>query len=242
MSLKAILTMSYILNHIKAMLAFFWMRFFAGKGELKVLLTDTGKVFPSALPLFVCERLVDLIEEIANAPEHPRVWCDKLSSDTRIWGFENDIGDLVQYFELERWIGAVDAYTGRKTRSWCLMANRVIPKNKNLGSGGGLHRDSPFFHQVKCIWYLNDVGTENGPFHYLPQTNVDLIRNKRFYPLGESRFHEVIDGTREVHASAGGLLVCDTKCIHGGKPIVKGVRYAVTLYTSPKKNILRGFI
>jgi hypothetical protein len=32
------------------------------------------------------------------------------------------------------------------------------------------------------------------------------------------------------------MLVCDTKCIHSGKPIEKGVRYAVTLYTLPTED------
>src|SRR3546814_14658032 len=39
------------------------------------------------------------------------------------------------------------AYVGRSTKSWLLMANRLLPKDGNLGSGGGLHRDSPFSHQ-----------------------------------------------------------------------------------------------
>lgn len=112
------------------------------------------------------------------------------------------------------------------------MANRVVTKPQNLGSGGGLHRDSPFSHQVKCIWYLSDVTPLTGPFRYLPGTHKDLLSQRSDYPIGKMRFERVHGEMVEVHAPAGSLLICDTKCIHGGKPIQEGVRYALTLYTS----------
>ena len=223
--------MNTAINYLKAILASIWMRVFAGKGELRFLLNETAKVIPRALPETVCKKLIEKIDTGLSDSRNPRVWQDKVGSDIRIWEFEKEIGGLVDSFEIQRWIKAIDEYTGRKTRSWCLMANRILPVEGNLGSGGGMHRDSPFSHQVKCIWYLNDVDGSNGPFQYFPGTNVNLIRDRGRYALGESRFHEINSGAKEVRAKAGSLLLCDTKCIHGGKPIESGVRYAVTLYT-----------
>ena len=126
---------------------------------------------------------------------------------------------------------AIDAYLGTRTRSWFLMANRVVPKPGNLGSGGGLHRDSAYSHQVKCIWYLCDVASGNGPFRYIPGSHRSAFADRRHYPLGENRVAAAERPLAEVTAKAGSLLVADTKCIHGGKPIERGARYALTLYT-----------
>lgn len=228
--------MKVVINYLKAILASIWMRFWAGRGELRPLQTETAKVIPQVLPEPVCQQLVGKIEAILADNKHPRVWRDSKGSDNRIWGFEQDIDDLVDNFDIPRWMRAVDKYTGTKTRSWCLMANKLVPVDGNFGSGGGMHRDSPFSHQVKCIWYLNDVGSLNGPFQYLPGTNVNIIRDRRRYRLGENRFHGIKKEATEVHATAGSLLVCDTKCIHGGKPIEEGARYAVTLYTFSRES------
>lgn len=226
--------MKSLVNFVKLLLASLWMKIFGGRGENKALLTDTAKVFPGSLPPDVCESLIGLIESIIENPASKRIWKDALESDTRVWCFEKDISELIDYFEIAQRIRAVDAYTGRSTRSWCLMANRVVPKKTNVGSGGGMHRDSPFSHQVKYIWYLNDVNENNGPFQYIPGTNINLLGSRKAHPLGQSRFHDLKEPAKEVHANAGSLLVCDTRCIHGGKPIKEGVRYAVTLYTFPQ--------
>ncbi|MGI1671159.1 MAG: phytanoyl-CoA dioxygenase family protein [Neptuniibacter sp.] len=223
--------MKTLINFIKVIIGSVWMRLFAGKGDLSSLLAETALVKPQFLPESNCQKCVEKIEKILSIDQHPRVWRDQIGSDSRILGFEKDIPDLISDFEIERWIKAVDDYTGRKTKSWCLMANKVLPVKDNLGSGGGMHRDSPFSHQVKCIWYLNDVNSQNGCFQYLPGTNNNLIGDRHKFPLGESRFHDLQINMQEVHAEAGALLICDTRCIHGGKPIERGVRYAISLYT-----------
>lgn len=223
--------MKALQNFLKTILASIWMKAFAGKGELSSLLNSTAKVIPQALPEPDCQKLIEKIEEVLSGEKHPRVWRDPVGSDSRIWRFEQDVAGLIGGLEIQRWIQAIDDYTGRKTQSWCLMANRLVPIEGNLGSGGGMHRDSSFSHQVKCIWYLSKVESQNGPFQYLPGTNVNLVRDRRQYPLGENRFHGIVSKSHKICADAGSMLICDTKCIHGGKPIEKGVRYAVTLYT-----------
>lgn len=132
----------------------------------------------------------------------------------------------MKHFEVPRRIDAIDAFVGRKTKSWFLMASLLLPKDNSIGSGGGLHRASPFSNQVKCIWYLYDVTTENDPFQSFPETRFKPMKTRKDYPLGESRFDSV--SHELVEAKAGSLLACDTKGIYSGKPIKKGVRYAVT--------------
>lgn len=210
------------------------MHSFATRGEFATLKEHTAIVLPEVLSRSVCADLVTLIDTLANTEGHPRVWRDPEGSDTRIVGFEQDIGAALGSFDIHGRIQAVNDYTGVKTKSWLLMANRVIPVPNNRGSGGGLHRDSPFSHQIKCIWYLSDVTTETGPFQYVPGSHFNLLTTRKSYPLGQTRFDTIQDELVEVHAKAGSLLVCDTKCIHGGKPIQSGARYAVTLYTFPK--------
>ena len=228
--------MNTLIDHAKSFASSTWMRTLGGRGEFAALKEQTAFDFPRLLPLDVCKALVSRIDEVTDDPGHPRVWRDAADSDRRIFQFERDCPDLVEHFEVDRRIGAIDDYLGLKTHCWLLMANRVVPKEGNLGSGGGLHRDSPFSHQIKCIWYLNDVSSENGPFHYAPGTNFNLLRTRNVYPLGQTRFEKAHDALVEVHARAGSLLVCDTKCVHGGKPMTSGVRYAVTLYTFTRPN------
>lgn len=223
-----------LLNVAKAQISSTWLNILGARGDFRSLREETAFIQPDCIPGVVCKALIEKIEKISEKDSHGRVWRDSVGSDTRILCFERDIEDLLKNFQIERKIKSIDSYLGKKTKSWFLMANRVLPKENNLGSGGGLHRDSPFSHQVKCIWYLNDVDANNGPFQYVAGTHSNLIDQRRIYPLGKSRFSHVDAEIIEVHAKAGSLLVCDTKCIHGGKPIVSGVRYAITLYTFAK--------
>lgn len=206
-----------------------------GKGEFSGLTEQTALVFEDDLTLDICEQLIMEIDKVLAEADHPRVWKDAIGADSRILGFERDIGDLVEHFDIEGRLKAIEKYLGVKIKSWHLMANRVSAKDNNLGSGGGWHRDSPFSHEVKCIWYLNDVESYGGPFEFVPGSHVNTIARRKDYPLGSIRFDALKEGevTVELTAAAGSLLVCDTKCIHRGKPIQRGVRYAVTIYASP---------
>ncbi len=228
--------MNNLVNFTKTLASSAWMQCFAMNGEFRSLKDQTAIVYPDALSHDVCRELISRIDVICNIEEHPRVWRDDVKSDTRILGFERDIPDLIGRFEIERRIQAVNAYLGLRIKSWSLMANRLLPREGNLGSGGGLHRDSPFSHQVKCIWYLSDVTSDTGPFQYVADSHVQALKRRREYPLGTMRFDNVNDDLVEVEAKAGSLLVCDTRCIHRGKPIEHGSRYAVTLYTFVKAN------
>lgn len=204
---------------------------FGNQGAFSELSAKTAIVRSGSLSPELCKTLRLRIDSVLAGEESGRVWSDKLGADKRILGFEADMPDLVDSFAIQENIRNVEAYVGRRVRSWTLMANRIMPKRDNLGSGGGLHRDSPFSHQVKSIWYLSDVDENNGPFQYVPGSHRDLIGQRSRYPLGSYRFANVDEPLISVLGSEGTLLICDTRCIHGGRPIVDGARYAVTLYT-----------
>ncbi|MEO9599260.1 phytanoyl-CoA dioxygenase family protein [Parasphingorhabdus sp.] len=227
--------MNAIAKFSKALIKDAWQEFFGGKGEFGELTQKTALVFEGSLSREVCDTLIQEIERVLADRSHPRIWRDALGADCRILGFEKDIGGLIDHFEIKRRLLAIGEYLGTPIQSWHLMANRVVPREDNLGSGGGWHRDSPYSHEVKCIWYLNDVASENGPFQFLPDSHRKTIAMRKEYPLGDSRFEALMaeDMPVEVTGKAGSLLVCDTKCVHRGKPIEEGARYAVTIYTSP---------
>lgn len=225
-----------MISYIKLFLGYVWMQLIGSRGVLKVLKEKTVVVRKGEIEYGVCEALRNKIDEILDGAGNGRVWRDEKSSDERVLGFEKDIGGLIECFNIDYWIKGIDEYTGRTTKSWFLMANRVTPRDHNLGSGGGMHRDSAFSHQVKCIWYLSDVKTDNGPFCYIDKTNVTVFKDRKRYPVGITRFKRIEGVPIEVLSTAGSLVVADTRCIHGGKPIISGKRYAVTLYTSTNKN------
>lgn len=223
--------MNMVVNFLKIAAVSAYMNVRGGAGAFRFLDHDTARIFEDSLSRDACDALRVRIDDVFDEGANGRIWKDAVGSDSRILQFERDIPDLISHIDVEGCIEGIDAYLGRTTRSWLLMANRVQVKEGGRGSGGGLHRDSPFSHQVKCIWYLSDVGEDNGPFQYVAGTHRNLIGDRHKYPLGAYRFDEVADPLVSATATAGSLLVCDTRCIHGGKPIRKGVRYAITLYT-----------
>lgn len=223
--------MNIVVNFLKAVGVSAYMNVRGGAGAFSFLDRETARIFKNNLSRDVCDKLRARIDDVLAEGTNSRIWRDPVGSDSRIWQFERDIPDLISHIDIPGCIEGIDAYLGRTTQSWLLMANRIQAKEGNRGSGGGLHRDSPFSHQVKCIWYLSDVREENGPFQYVADTHRDLIGKRHKYPLGTYRFDDVTDPLTSAVAPAGSLLVCDTRCIHGGKPIVAGARYAVTLYT-----------
>ena len=223
--------MSTLINHAKVIGTSLQMRLRGRRGAFSFLNHSTARVFPNVIPPNICEEIRDVIDEVLAGGGRGRIWRDGVGSDSRILQFEKDIPHLLPHFAIAEHVKAIDAYLGKSTYSWLLMANRLVPQKDNKGSGGGLHRDSPFSHQVKCIWYISDVGALNGPFSYVPGTHQNLGAQRHRYPLGVYRFDEISDELEIVTAPAGSLLVCDTRAIHGGCPIVEGTRYAVTLYT-----------
>lgn len=225
-----------IKDKIKDFLADTYQLTMGCKGNYSQLKNDTALVYDKDIPKALCNKLISNIDRYIDGEDKARLWTDDLASDNRIMAFENEFPHVTELLDIENEIKNIEKYLGLRINSWTLMANRILAIDGNTGSGGGAHRDSAFRHQVKVIWYLNKVSEDNGPFAYIPKTN---FRNKKdILHWGYSdRIISPLDNLSVVsQKEAGTKLVCDTKCVHLGKPLKKGSRYAVTLYTFSSKN------
>jgi hypothetical protein len=208
-----------------------------GRGHFACLLAETALVESNIVTRVTCNELCEMIDTLLADPSMlgKNVWRDPQSSDQRILGFERFLTTLqLDELKLDECVSAVEEYLGYKIRSWTLMANKVQARYDGKGSGGGVHRDSAYRHQVKIIWYLSDVSLENGPFSYQSGTHFNAAHEPALR-LGETRCDNVTL-EKVVIGAAGTRLTCDTKCLHGGLPVEAEPRYAITLYTYPKSS------
>lgn len=60
-----------------------------------------------------------------------------------------------------------ESYTNCELINSHTLGAKLVPKDNNLGSGEGWHRDSVYRIQYKSIVYLTDVNENNGPFEYI---------------------------------------------------------------------------
>jgi hypothetical protein len=205
------------------------------RGSLAATLgTDGLAVRNNDLNPGACATIRQKMDELIEAKVDD-LWVDPEGADHRIWHFERYYPDVKKLIDFDGTVGEVAKYVGRRVIAAYLMANKINAVPNNLGSGGGLHRDSAYTHQVKVIWYLNDVTMDNGPFAYARQSAS--LRSVLFdaKPIGATRLDYVADrflpNMVTVIGNAGTRLSADTMGVHQGLPIRLGSRYAMTLYT-----------
>lgn len=177
------------------------------------------------------------------------IWRDELKSDNRIF-FANKINNKIKkILENESITLIKKSYTGNVNKKGSLsLASKLIFKENNLGSGGGWHRDTPYSRQFKAVIYLSDVGYESGPFTYIPYSHKKINSIKavlmRVFKGGQYRYSdEEIEAynnlfktqPKEITGKAGTLILTDTKGIHRGAPILKGMRYVLFNYYWDRK-------
>jgi len=176
-----------------------------------------------------------------------QAWKSEDGADQRLFGAEKLDPTLAAFWEDEELQALATAYEDRPEGMGFLMANRIYATESNLGSGGGWHRDSAANHQFKAILYLTDVAEENGPFQYIKGSHraKTLVTDevKFHFSQHQNRFTEeeiapkLVKQPAELFtAKAGTLILVDTRGIHRGMPIKKGVRYAMTNYYLPHIN------
>ena len=195
-----------------------------------------------------CDNLMKIVDDfIDKNPEH--IWIDENKSDHRIHGAEN-ISNKINNLELNSFSKKIGStYLKQDLELLMIMINKTIFKSKNIGSGGGWHKDS-HANQFKSILYLNDVDSENGPFELIRNTNKDYINFKLFTKLNKifpnTRFSDddvkkIIEKNKfkveRITGKAGTLILVNTSLIHRGSPLKGGIRYAMTSYLYPKKKI-----
>tara|TARA_S200000501_G_C20775350_1_gene722428 strand:+ start:380 stop:1060 length:681 start_codon:yes stop_codon:yes gene_type:complete len=167
------------------------------------------------------------------------LWNDSTGSDSRIFGIDLIDKKFRKIFETDLLNSVFENYISKNSKYSFIMANKVVYKNGNLGSGGGWHRDTFFQKQLKFIVYLSDVNEKNGAFEYIPKSHfksskvVDLftrLSQKNIRRYADKNYKKAIKLT----GKKGDLIIVDTSGVHRGSPIENGTRYALTNYLSHK--------
>ena len=182
----------------------------------------------------------NFVRKIDDLIDHPKCWKDQDGSDHRLNGIDKVDQDFAKIFENDFLNEIYSNYVGEINESY-VMANKVIFKDKNLGSGQGWHKDN-IARQLKFMIYLNDVNENNGPFQYLLKSHniskkikIDIKENKLIKNSNRiSNIQPYLDEFQlfEAIAKAGDLIIFDSSGVHRGKPIKIGERYALTLYSN----------
>lgn len=199
-------------------------------------------VIPSFYSKNKCVSLRRKVDYYLEKGEN-NVWCDNERADKRLYFSEGLDKEFLEFYNEPLIRNMLRQYTGIDNPKGMLLASRLDMVEGNLGSGGGWHRDSPISRQFKAILYLDDVTDENGPFQYIKKSHskAAVIKSvlKNILVPGQYRFdeksikkYESATGLRgqSVTASAGSLILVDTKGIHRGAPIKKGSRYTLFCY------------
>lgn len=185
-----------------------------------------------------CNQLVNILDNIIKE-NNPNVWHDENYSDHRLFGIDKK-NRLYQKFIFSDVDAPARNYLTPK--DGYIMTNKVVFKDNNKGSGGGWHRDSYLYPQVKLIVYLNDVDETNGAFEYIRKSHrlgrklQDVVWGRYNKNSKPSRFNDEIinkyyrDESVVLKGKAGTGIFVDTSGLHRGMPLQQGVRYAFTNY------------
>lgn len=172
-------------------------------------------------------------------------WVDNEGSDHRVYGYQLlDDGLKKAIVQLSESI--FKGYVQGEQMFAFVLAGILQQAKKNVGSGGGWHRDTVYGKQLKLIVYCSDVSEYNGPFQYINGSHrwynkilisILLMKNPRSFRYSEkdiARLKKYGYKITECSAKAGTVILADTTGLHRGKPIVKGSRLALTVYTHHK--------
>ena len=99
-----------------------------------------------------------------------KIRLDKEKSDHRLWLSEKYIKSIGR-FNRDKFIKKIsEEFMHTKMTILQTLANKIIYKKNNLGSGGGWHRDN-YNPEFKAILYLSDVKNNNGPFQFIENSH-----------------------------------------------------------------------
>ena len=223
--------MKYLLSELKYIYNGFFLKI-NPSNEYKQFKRDGFLVKEKFLTKDQCHNFITQID--LNIKNDKISWKDEKGSDIRIFNFtsktkifKNENIDLDCFYR---------KYISTKECQKFIMANKLVAKENNLGSGGGWHRDNLNRRQLKFMIYLNDVNEDNGAFQYIPKTHK--VSSKLFTNSLSNNFRYSSNKINKLYpkksiklsAKAGTLIVFDSSGLHRGSPILKDKRYALTQY------------
>jgi hypothetical protein len=181
-------------------------------------------------------------DALVHYPNH--IVHESNRSDRRIYGVDRLITVPALTSLTKRLYPLACEFYGTKKINYFCMLGEIKSTEKNIGSGSGWHRDSPFRHQFKSIIYLTDVNDKNGPFEFIPCSHnfseVKGVANALERSLKADRFKNddiallvssgLLSSVNTYEGPAGTVLYADTRGLHRGKPLVEGIRRAITFY------------
>jgi hypothetical protein len=181
-------------------------------------------------------------DALDNYPNH--VAHESNGADRRIYGIDRLIAVPTLTTLANRLYPLACEFYGVKKVNYFCMLGEIKATEENIGSGSGWHRDSPFRHQFKSIIYLTDVDDINGPFEFIPCSHnfseVKSVASALKRDLKADRFKNddisqlvssgLLSPVNTYTAPAGTILYADTRGLHRGKPLVAGIRRAITFY------------
>jgi len=187
--------------------------------------TNSFHKFPHFLDLQICEEICNEIDSQI---------LKKVSQK-----YSNNTDDRIFYFKSEKHSTLLNtigqAFCPKRYWLGFYMANRIIYKDNNLGSGEGWHRDS-WSGQRKLIIYLNGVSQDNGPTQLVNKSH-SLINKLQSIIKGQgdrvTDEYVNINFKSEIEtliANTGDAVFFNPSAIHRGKPLKSGKRYALTFY------------
>jgi ectoine hydroxylase-related dioxygenase (phytanoyl-CoA dioxygenase family) len=189
-----------------------------------------------------CANAMDEIDRCIKE-YNDQIWKDAAESDHRLFGI-NQVSALInEYYQDALARRILQTYEGTEVKDGFTLGAKLNHVEGNAGSGGGWHRDHANVKQSKSILYLTDTTLDHGPFQYIEGSHKSIEVYKDSYKYNydpfQNRFsdeqvNKLIEDSPErlktFAAPAGTMILVDTRGIHRGMPINKGVRYALTNY------------
>ena len=248
---------------IKDFLSTFLLLFFkyndnSNTGELlksKIILNGTEHEYFKALKkngivvienFYSREKTEKIIGDIDNIiyEGHPKIYIDSEKSDHRIYGFEH-LSSHANNFLNDLFLEKISKLVSNREYIYKFnLAAKLEYTEKNLGSGGGWHRDSVGF-QHKAMLYLSDVDSDSGPFEYYVGSHKKYYKFKSYLLSfikgldGLLRYSkpmvQIVDNDNKkvtFTGKAGTLILFNSSGLHRGSPINENSRYALTNYYS----------
>lgn len=199
-------------------------------------------VIPSQFNESDLEEIRTELDRAFERTELP-IWSDDEGADHRLFGFDSISEKAKQFYQFADSIRILSAYTRIPISFMTTMGGRIKSIEKNKGSGGGWHRDTAEFRQVKSIMYASPIDLNNGPFQYVDgshiRKNIPTYAKYLKKDWNERRFtNEEVENlcnqfnlkVSTLVSSPGEIILVDTSGLHRGKPLDAGTRYALTNY------------